>query len=305
MVPDRRTRAGLLVSSFILAWSQVGLSAPPRTASECSRALDQARHDAEAGRLRGARTAYGECAEKSCGGPVSAECRGAMQRMADSVPSIVPVVTGSPGAPRTEVRVSMDGELLAERLDGRSIEVDPGMHELTFTLGTGESHTEQVLILEGQRNRVISVELTPKAAPTSQVGAQLAADGPEPLPAAKPVAATPAEAEQPSSSVLPYVIGGVGVAAVGTSFLLAHWGSDDNRALDACAPNCSQESVDHVSRMYIAADITLVAGVVAIGAATWLYLSGTPSEQAADTAAYRVDVHPIARGGVATLAGAF
>ena len=99
-----------------------------------------------------------------------------------------------------------------------------------------------------------------------------------------------------------------GLAAVGTSFLLAHWGREDNVRLDRCAPNCSQDSVDHVRNMYIAADIALGAGIVAIGAATWLYLSHPDAEEPAraeSKQAYRFDVRPLASGAFATVRGAF
>ncbi|HWO11666.1 MAG TPA: hypothetical protein VNN80_19360 [Polyangiaceae bacterium] len=230
-----------------------------------------------------------------------------MERIRDSVPSIVPVVSDGAGAPLTEVRVSMDGELLIPRIEGRSVDVDPGMHELTFATEAGEVHREQVLILEGQRNRVISVVLSPQAtAATPAAGTRPAATEPDvPAPAQAVQAPAHPDETEPTSSVLPYVIGGVGVAAIGTSFLLAHWGSDNNRELDSCSPNCSQESVDHVRRMYIAADITLGAGVVALGAATWLYFSGADREGSDDAAAYRIDVRPTARGAMATMVGEF
>lgn len=309
MVSHRRLRASLSAAT-ILVWSQVGRSAPPRAAETCAQTLDHARDHAAAGRLRRARATYADCAESRCGRQVSLECRGAEQRLADSVPSIVPVVADGHQTPHTDVAVTMDGELLTTRLDGRSVEVDPGLHELKFTVDGKEIHRASILILEGQRNRLVTVDVAneaPESAPASPAATSeapsLTAQPDDPPPSQ---GATSAGREGESTrSVLPYVVGGVGVAAVGTSLLLAHWASDDNRSLDVCSPNCSQESVDHVRRMYIAADITLGAGIVALGAATWLYFSPSDGERPKDTAAYHVDVCPVARGAMATMTGAF
>jgi ribosome biogenesis GTPase len=71
-----------------------------------------------------------------------------------------------------------------------------------------------------------------------------------------------------SPSTLTYVVAGAGVAAIGTSLLFAVWGSNDNERLNRCAPNCSADSVEHVKNLYIASDVTMGVGVVALGVAT-------------------------------------
>jgi hypothetical protein len=256
-----------------------------------------------------------------------------LQQLDTDTPSIIPVVTDRGGAQTVDVRVTMDGELLASRIDGRSVDVDPGMHEFSFSTELGEVHSEQVLIIEGQRNRIISVELKGAEVPPASI-----ADGQAqaPVPSALPAAAestnassaepveqlAPAPGQLPApgqptarastradssrgSPVLAYIVGGAGLAAVGSSFLLAHWGREDSILLDRCAPNCSRQSLDHVSTMYIAADVTLGVGVVALGAATWLYLSRPEMEDMKSSQAYHFDVKPIASGAFATVGRAF
>jgi hypothetical protein len=116
----------------------------------------------------------------------------------------------------------------------------------------------------------------------------------------------PAE-RQARPSIWPYVIGGAGVASLGASLALATWGRQDDELLARCAPNCRRESVDHVKNLYFAADISLGVGVLALGAATYLYVASQPGsdDPTRDRSAVAVDVKPIRSGGFATLEGSF
>jgi hypothetical protein len=318
--------SGLLVSMAAL-WAQPSASAPPppRANGPCANGVKEARRHVEAGHLRQARQALTECAKSTCGA-LSRQCQAGLQRLESDIPSVVVVATDGSGATRVDVRVSVDGELLTSQLDGRGVDVDPGMHEFSFSTDQGDAHSEKILILQGQRNRVISVTLKrAAAAPPDGANAPAAAAAPpsevsmtpateqsaaEQKAALAPAAngrevAASASTERPRSSpLLAYVVGGAGLAAVGSSLLLAHWGREDNLLLDRCAPDCSQASVDHVSNMYIAADIALGAGVVALGAATWLYLT-RPQVEDEKAATYRFDVQPTASGAYATVGRAF
>jgi hypothetical protein len=104
---------------------------------------------------------------------------------------------------------------------------------------------------------------------------------------------------------LTYVVAGTGLAAIGTSLLLVYWGSHDNEKLNRCAPDCNPDSVRHIRRMYIASDITMGAGVAALGVATWLLVSDLTEDQAAPRSAYSLDVKPLRSGAFAAFGGAF
>jgi hypothetical protein len=312
--------SGLLISAATL-WAHASVAAPPSTKANgpCANAAQEAREHVAAGRLRRARGAFIECAKTSCGSLLQ-QCRSGLQQLDSDTPSVVPVATDASGAQRLDVRVSMDGELLTSQIDGRSVDVDPGMHEFSFRTDQGDVHSEKILILQGQRNRVISVALKRADAPSIHGNASDAAPSAPSEASLRPAAErktspVPAESRrEPAASestdppraspVLAYIVGGAGLAAVGSSLLLAHWGREDNILLDRCAPNCSQESVDHVRSMYIAADVTLGAGVLALGAATWLYLS-RPEVEDEKAAAYHFDVQATAAGAYATVRRAF
>jgi len=65
--------------------------------------------------------------------------------------------------------------------------------------------------------------------------------------------------------------------------------------------------VDHIRKLYLAADISLGVGIAALGAATtWLVIGATGSkEEHAKKPRYVVDVRPTPAGAFASVSGSF
>jgi hypothetical protein len=119
-------------------------------------------------------------------------------------------------------------------------------------------------------------------------------------------ASAPADEVSHGPGVAPYILGGVGLVGVGTWGVLTYWGRKDNDALSACAPNCSQASVDHVRNLYLAADVSLGVGIAALGTSLVLFMVNPGSKEKPPTqASYRFDVAPSPSGGFATVSGVF
>jgi hypothetical protein len=287
----------------------------------------------KAGKLREARELLQTCEQAGCAGLVP-KCSQKYTQLGTQMPSVVPVVTDDSGAPHVDIQVKMDGELLTQQLDGKGLPIEAGLHEFTFGTETGVFATEKIMIVEGQRNRTIAVVL--------HTGEKKAAEStPEPEEAkgaaqadVKPAAAeasslvdkgerAPSEKEKAADeprvtgsehwampkSAFPYLLGGVGIAAVGAGALMTLWGKKDNDALvSGCGQtqSCAQSSVDHVRTLYLASDIAIGAGVVALGVTTWLFASSRTMEQKpAPAAAYKVDVQPTRSGAFASVSGSF
>jgi hypothetical protein len=116
----------------------------------------------------------------------------------------------------------------------------------------------------------------------------------------------PEETAKRSGSVLPWIIGGVGVAAIGGAGLLTYWGRKDNASLSACRPNCAVGATDKIKMRYLEADIALGVGVAALGAAYWIHVvTSRPQEEKASEEALRFNVLPTSSGGFASVAGRF
>ncbi|MBK7582732.1 MAG: tetratricopeptide repeat protein [Myxococcales bacterium] len=107
---------------------------------------------------------------------------------------------------------------------------------------------------------------------------------PEPVVPAKPVAPEP-DRPPPSRGpgVLPWVVAGVGVAAVGAGlFVGLQAKSKRDDAQDNPESRAAQEDYDSAKSMATTANVLLIAGtVVAAGGVTWALLSRKKSEPAA------------------------
>jgi hypothetical protein len=298
----------------VLMLSAAPAHAESKARAQCAAKQKQLQALEQSGHLREARDAALECSPAVCGELVSQQCRTRHQILEEEIPSVVATAVDERGAPLVEVEVRVDGALLTTRIDGQGFVLDPGLHEFSFSAKDRSPYVQKILIVQGERNRRVSAVLQPvpsvPSAGATEAAAAVAATPPANAApaAAAPVAASAAVVTEPSRHVSgwTYVVGGVGVAALGTSIALATWGHTDNQLLDQCAPNCSQESVDHVRHLYIAADISLGVGVVALGVATWMYFS-TPrsAEPRADQAGNQFDVRIAPQGAFATWEHAF
>jgi hypothetical protein len=291
----------------------------------------------DAGKLIDARKAMVMCAQQTrCAAAVRKECKLRYTQLRDEIPSVIPSVTDEKGAPVTDVEVTMDGTLLTAEIDGRAVEINPGVHEFSFASSKGLIAKQKLEISPRQRNRPITISLSPKSAKSPPVAAAPAptppapAAPPEPSQAALEASAAPSQAapsdeppiiksrqtereEKSGRGVAPYLIGGLGLVGVGGYGLLTYWGRKDNEALDECAPNCPTTDIDHIRKMYLAADISLGIGVVALATSTWLFLrsgSSSSEEVASSSSAPRrpkmvLDVKPAPSGAFATVSGAF
>jgi hypothetical protein len=70
------------------------------------------------------------------------------------------------------------------------------------------------------------------------------------------------------------VLGAAGVLALGGfAYFAASGVSSENELASKCAPTCDPSQVDPIKRRYLVADVMLVSGVLALAAATWIFLT--------------------------------
>jgi hypothetical protein len=315
----------------------------------CSNVYNNAVELEQAGKLRQARAMLLSGAKAQCIAPVRQQCIKRYTQLESEIPSVVPIVTSEDGEPRVDVQVTIDNELVTNRLDGRALPLDPGLHEFTFSTEGKVIATEKIMIVQGQRNRPISIamraadasakkaasdpglpELDAKAsserAPVYKQEPERG-ERPAPLPE-KPVPEKPKpekakpetnnfeqgvsdapssfKRQPPRPGPMPYLFGTIGVAGLGGAVLLTYWGRKDNDLLAKCAPNCSQSSVDHIHRLYVASDVSLGIGVAALATSVVWFLTSQPSKDKSQAkTSYRLDVQPTRSGGVAAVSGSF
>src|SRR5262249_20153183 len=158
------------------------------------------------------------------------------------------------GQELTQVRVSMDGEHLRDRIDGSPSFVDPGMHVFRFEAEGYTIAEMRQMLRKGDRDRILDLALRPRpeevpfrvvpeseqadaAARVAAVDAR-ATDKREVRSPVELSLVTPLESRS-SPAVGTYVAAGVGVVAL-SSFV--YFGlSASNQASDLrreCKPNC-------------------------------------------------------------------
>jgi hypothetical protein len=314
--------AALLLSSAAAeARTHRGKVARAKAGAACQAAYRGAQLLEQDGQLVAAQNRFQVCARAVCGSPMQRRCLARSARLEEDIPSIVPVVTDATGAPLVEVRVTLDGKPILSRVEGRSVAVDPGAHELAFEADGDLTATVKIVAAQGQRNHPVPVTLgAPGGAPAPEVVAAEA-----PVKPALPAVSTPAPPPQedlarrlqaPSppprepasrSSVAPYLLSGVGVVGLGGGALLTYWGRKDNQELAGCAPSCPPETVHHIRMLYLGADLAFVVGGLALGTATLLWLGSGSSETDHRRASARVGigVRPTPSGASGTIAGTF
>jgi hypothetical protein len=140
---------------------------------------------------------------------------------------------------------------------------------------------------------------------TTTTPALVAADAATPEPDETPA---PPPAHTSKRALIPWILGAVGVASLGTAAVLTTWGRKDNDQLAICAPGCNDSDLRHIRRLYVGADVAIGVGVAALGAAYWVYARGRGTAAEAPPqaeTALRLDLAPTRAGGVASISGRF
>jgi hypothetical protein len=195
--------------------------------------------------------------------------------------------------PGLEIR--QDGVVLAGAVWGAAIPVDPGVHTIEAS-APGKSGWRTTVMIEprGDRKSVLVPLL-----------------GDEPGERSPSLIAGAAPSGEPSSRggvrrAIGFVVGGIGVVALGSFAYFAASGSSEYRDLQrSCGPRCDSQEVDPVRAKLLAADISLAVGVAALGSAAFLifWRGSAPSSSAAQP--LRLAAQPAAHGAVGSIVGRF
>lgn len=268
-----------------------GALAAPDERERCATSAEHAQQLRDEGKYRRAREEMLFCARDECPGPIKTDCGTWLTQLDRDAPTVVFGAHDGKGADLFDVKVSMDGAAIQSRLDGKPVLVDAGEHTFTFELPDGSVREERVLIRAAEKARPIIVTFEDPTSPGSD-----------------DVGAAPSEAggERRGSIVPSVVVGGIGVAALGSFAYFGLSGMGDVDELQKCKPNCAKEDVDSARTKLNIADVSLGVGAVALGVATVLFLTRpTVSAKTTTGQTFRLEAGPVAGGGMAGFAGRF
>ena len=243
----------LLVLALCLVGPRLAAADPPKVA--CAHAAEEGQRLRVQAKLREARESFTACAAERCPALIRSDCSGWLAEVEAALPTVVVQATAAEDRSRElyEVEVRVDGVVLATRLDGRDLPVNPGEHHFSFSSPERATAEDDVVIRVGEKHRLLTVAL-----PSTR-----------PAPPPPPVVVQPAPAPPPprvGTAAKVLLIGGgaalVSAAAFGTSGWLK-----ERSLRDSCAPACSPDDVDSARLRLRIADVSLAAGVVALATA--------------------------------------
>ncbi len=212
------------------------------------------------------------CSRDQCPKFIRTDCAKWLEQVTSAIPSLVIAVQDPDGNDLPDVQLEIDGKTVTESLS-LALDIDPGEHTLSVSVAGFEPMSQTVVLREGeQRRRVDFVMQRPASAEPAR-------------PAASTTAPDQISTETAGAPALAYILGGVGVVAMGGFAYFALTGRSQRSDLESsCSPNCSQSKIDEVDQSFLFADISLGVGVVSLGVATYLLLSGSSDAPAASSA---------------------
>jgi len=270
------------------------------------------RHD---GKLIIARAAFVSCSNVKCPAIVRDDCIRRLDELDRAQPSVVFQVKDGAGADVIDVRISMDGTLLTEHLNGTPLKVDPGVHVFSFEVAGQPAVYSNLLIREGEAGRHESVVVGGAAAPPvppAPVSPTATPPRHETLPT-QTDAAAPRGQGKGTQRTVGLVVGGAGVVAIGLGAIFGLLASSAwSDAKSACGGNAAacadvaNGSAHHDTAVTngTISTVSFIAGGALLAGGAVLFFSARRTEPSASKSISIVPTAGYGHGGLA-LTGAF
>jgi hypothetical protein len=132
-------------------------AAQPST-TDCLAASESSIKAGNEHKLRAERQQLLICAAESCPTEIRKECTRRVEEVNAAIPTLVFEAKGEAGNDLSDVKVTMDGEVLAEHLDGTALAVDPGEHTFIFETSGQLPVQKQLVVREADKERHEAVQ---------------------------------------------------------------------------------------------------------------------------------------------------
>jgi hypothetical protein len=207
---------------------------------------------------------------------VGMEFKGEVEENVTRLRARIPKLVIERGAGANAAAIELDGIAVGDSSVGVEVPLDPGPHAVTAKAPNHKPFEANVTLTEEQTTRleVKLEELPPELQPSRSVGN------------------TAPPPDKPPSKVVPFVIGGVGIASlIGSGVLFGLRQSTLSELEDACGPDgkqCpagKQSRYDDLKFYHYGAEVTLGVGIAAVGTAgALLFFQRKKKDPVADTA---------------------
>ena len=244
---------------------------------QCASAAEDAEQLRSDAHLLAARERLVRCSRPECPVAVRSDCARWMMEVEAAIPTVVLGVRDARGQDVIGARVSVDRVAVAHALDGKALDVDPGVHTFRFE-SAGAAVEQVVLVREGEKSRAITATL--EVGPAAPAGPVVPSATPAPLPASS------------TSSVHPtawtWAFGALGLVGLGIgTYLELSVNADASGLQSSCGHSCSHAQVDPlVLKQQVLGPIAFAVGAISLGVAAYtLFASPVPGGAAAGISA--------------------
>jgi hypothetical protein len=238
---------------------------------ECARQAERGQRLRDAGKLLAAKPLLLECSESVCPAIIRVACERWEEDVVSETPSVIVRARDASGTSVSDVTVRVDGERVAERLDGQPISIDPGSHRFEFSHAGSPLLSDEVVIAVGERDHALPI--------------RFASDAETPVPLAPLVADGGAGRTHRKPLNYPaWTFVGVSLTAVGIFAYLGATGLTEAHSHDVtCGSQCPPSSFNDASSRFLWADVSLGIAAAAAGAAVWFFVMGRDGDAKAAT----------------------
>jgi hypothetical protein len=148
----------LLLTATMTLLSPAVATADPPTAKVCADAYVDGQVLRNDHKLLEARDQFRACSQSSCKQFMVKDCSAWLDAVEANLAAVVLLAVDEAGNVLAEVKVSIDGAA-PRAIDGRSVEVDPGLHAFSFEATDGRKEERSVLVPEGDKGVRVVVTL--------------------------------------------------------------------------------------------------------------------------------------------------
>lgn len=235
-------KIGATFALITAAWAPAALA----DNDKCYASYETAQELRNKGELVAARDELKVCADPSCPAAVTGDCGPWLAAVEASIPTVTFVVKDEKGGDLEDVTVKMDGKEIVNRLDGKAVPLNPGVHTFTFTSNGRLTEEKKVTVHEGEKARTIDVTLNPTGG---------SGDGPK-----------AGEGTKRKNLAAPFgVTVGLGVVGLGLWGVFGGLGlAEKSDAETTCAPNCTDDDLSGIKTKFLVADISMGVGLASV-----------------------------------------
>ncbi len=265
----RSTGAILLPAAIAAALASAPALAADPTTADCLSANDASISLRNQHKLRAARAQLLVCAAATCPADIRTECTRRVTDINAAMPTIVFEAKDPAGNDLSAVKVTLDGQVITDRLEGTALSIDPGEHSFTFESAGQPTVQKSFVIREAEKDRRERIQLGTPTGPVAPTGD---AKG------VAPVGATgePHKSVDSSKLATGVVVGVVGVGGVGvgvTLLVLASSLSSRSKTEDTATPGSGHSDYQAAVGDQTAGFVAGGVGIVALGVGTFLLVT--------------------------------